>query len=252
MSMQLKKSCKGMHFFSCLIRHPVRIHDAEFAVDPAPVFDRHRPFFGAEIRGQIKSLQQCRRRWKNTSLTVTLKKMKFDENLAEIIKRIYEYQDSGNLIDQYIELKRYRDEFLLLLESSNYVECGYKEIISSLENLAVNLRVDYSKDNSLKKTLIHELFIYIVAYYCKLKDREALRYILNKTYFIGISNFNEEDDSYNSFYDHNAYLDQAVCRKDEKKYHSGTANLWMDLNNIDICTKSEFVFGDLLCYNCSY
>lgn len=68
--MQLKKSCKGMHFFSCLIRHPVRIHDAEFAVDSAPVFDRHRPFFGAEIRGKIKSLQQCRRRRKNTSLTV--------------------------------------------------------------------------------------------------------------------------------------------------------------------------------------
>lgn len=140
----------------------------------------------------------------------------------------------------------------MLIKSSNYVEGGYKEIISSLEDLAIKLRVDYSKDNSLKKTLIHELFIYIVAFYFKQKDKEALRYILNKTYFVGNSNFNEDDDSYNSFYDHNSYLDQAVCKKDEKNYHSGTASLWMDLINMDVCTKSEFVFGDLLCYNCSY
>lgn len=42
-----------------------------------------------------------------------LKKKKFDENLAEIIKRIdeYGYQDSSNLINQYIELKPYKTNF---------------------------------------------------------------------------------------------------------------------------------------------
>lgn len=186
--------------------------------------------------------------------TDSLKKKKFNENISEVTNQImeYTYQNSNDLIKAYLELKPYRDKFLLLLISSDYVVDGYKEVISALEDLAARLRRDYSNDSSLKKTLIHEIFVYIVAYYLKQNARDALKYILNKTYFIGRSNFNENDDSFNSFYDNNEYLDQAVCKRDEKKYYSGTANLWMEQINMEICNKGEFVFGDLFCYNCSY
>ncbi|MFI3236624.1 MAG: TIR domain-containing protein [Lachnospiraceae bacterium] len=183
----------------------------------------------------------------------TLKKKKFNENLLELVRQIdaYSYKEADDYIKQYLELKSYRDEVLLLLKSSDYIENGYKMMISALEEIAIKLKVNYSSD-SLKKTLIHELFIYIIAYYFKQKDKEAIRYILNKTYFVGDSNFNEHDDSFNSFYDHNQELDEAVCKRDEKKYYCGTTKLWMEQINVEVCSKSEFIFGDLFCYNSSY
>lgn len=183
-----------------------------------------------------------------------LKKKKFNENLSEVIKQIFDYSyiNIDDLTKEYSELVPFRDEFLLLLKSSDYIIEGYIEVISALEALATRIRKDYTRDMSLKKTLVHEFFVYIISYYFKQKDKEALRYILNKTYFIGSSNYNKDDDSYNSFYNYNAELNQAVCKRDDKKYYGGTANLWMELINIDICNKNEFVFADLFCYNCSY
>lgn len=183
-----------------------------------------------------------------------LKKKKFNESISEVIEQIfnYSYKNNYDLAKKYTELVPFRDEFLLLLKISDYITDGYKNIISMLEVLASRIRNDYSIDISLKKTLVHELFIYIISFYFKQKDKEALRYILTKTYFIGSSNFNEYDDSYNSFYYNNEQLDQAVCEKDNKKYYCGTASLWMELINVEICNKNEFVFADLFCYNCSY
>ena len=183
-----------------------------------------------------------------------IKSKKFRETITDITNQIFEYtyENEDNYIDEYLELKHFRDEILLLLKNSEYVLDGYKYIISSLEDLEDEIRNNHREDISLKRTLIHELFIYIISYYIKQNDVEALRYILNKTYFIAKSNFNEEEDSYNSFYYNNQKLDVAVCKRDDERYHCGTAALWMELINVDICNKNEFVLGDLLCYNFSY
>lgn len=183
-----------------------------------------------------------------------LKKRKFVEKINELEENflIYEFADSANFLCAYEEIIFYRDEFLVLLKSADYISDGCKIIIESLEKVLAELRRDYPNISSLKRTMLHEIFIYVVAYYYKQKDWKSLRYILNKTYFTGRSNFNEEDDSFNSFYEYNEYFDKAVNVRDSKDYYCGTATFWIENMNMSICNKQEFVFADLLCYNSSY
>ncbi len=97
------------------------------------------------------------------------------------------------------------------------------------------------------KTLLHEIFIYVVAFYLKIKDYDALSYILSKTYFV--SRYGNDDQSFDIFYENNENFNRAVSQKDGKKYYSGTANYWVNNINIEICNKNEFVFADIFCYN---
>ena len=41
------------------------------------------------------------------------------------------------------------------------------------------------------KPLLHEIFIYVVAFYLKNKNSDAVSYILSKTYFVGRYGYNE-------------------------------------------------------------
>ncbi len=179
-----------------------------------------------------------------------VKKNRFEENLQELKQKLLDYEfTQSELILCYLELKPYRDEFLFFIKSSEFVKEGYKQIASYMEELMHDireLRTDYS---NLKNTLVHECFIYAVAYYLKRKSFDALRYILNKTYFSGTSNFCQEPDSFNCFYGYNEALDRAVCRRDGKQYYCGTAALWIENINMEICNKDEFVAGDLFCYS---
>lgn len=180
------------------------------------------------------------------------KKNKFEENLQDLKNKLLEFEYTETEITAcYLELKPYRDEFLLLLKSSEYVQEGYKQIASFLEELMYGIRNQQTNFYDLKNTLVHECFIYVITYYLKRKTKDALRYILNKTYFTGTSHFNQDADSYNCFYGYNESLDNAVCKRDEKKYYCGTANLWIENINIDICNKDEFVSGDLFCHSAS-
>ena len=125
-----------------------------------------------------------------------LKKSRFKENLQDLNALIlkHEFIDE-ELVDCYLGLKPLRDEFLNLLKSSEYVQEGYKQMASFLEELMYNVRNEKIRYSHLKNTLIHECFIYVIAYYLKRNLVDALRYTLNKTYFAGTSNFCEEADS---------------------------------------------------------
>lgn len=181
-----------------------------------------------------------------------VKKNKFKENLKDLKNQIlnYEFTDK-DIVACYLELVPFRDEFLSLVKSSEYIQEGYTHIAVFLEELMFGIRNQQINHYYLKNTFVHECFIYIIAYFLKWNAADALKYILNKTYFTGSSNFNDEADSYNSFYAHNEALDMAVCKRDNKKYLCGTATLWIENLNIEICNKDEFVFGDLFCYNAS-
>ena len=61
-------------------------------------------------------------------------------------------------------------------------------------------------------------YLYIVAFYLKNKNNDALAYILSKTYFVGRYRNNSEAQSFDIFYDNNENLDRAVSQKDDKKY----------------------------------
>ena len=188
------------------------------------------------------------------SADLTIKKKKYIEKLGELYSQLeeYEFSEKADAALAYEELLVYRDEILLLLKSADYVIDGCKIFIEGIEAFVTSIRSDYTESALLKRTLCHELFLYTIAYYFKQKDWESLRYILNKTYFTGRSNFNEDDDSFNSFYYYNDSLDRAVCKKDDKNYYSGTAFFWISNINMKICNKQEFVFADLFCYNSSF
>ncbi|WEG33871.1 TIR domain-containing protein [Amygdalobacter indicium] len=186
------------------------------------------------------------------SASETLKKNKFAENLEELKKQILEYDyTKKDVITCYLELIPFRDEFLILVKSSEYVQEGYKHIAKFLEELMYEIRRLQINYANLKGTFVHEGFIYSVSYYLKKNANEALRYLLNKTYFAGTSNFNQDADSYNCFYCYNDVLNNAVCKRDDKNYYCGTAELWIENINVEICNKEEFVSGDLLCHSAS-
>ena len=181
-----------------------------------------------------------------------VKKSKFDENLEELKSQILEYRyTEEEVISCYLELMPFRDEFLLLVKSAEYVQEGHKHIAKFLEELMYEIRRQKTNFANLKATLVHECFIYVVAYFLKKSANEALRYILNKTYFAGSSHFNQEADSYNCFYCFNEALDSAVCKRDDKGYSCGTAVLWIENLNVEICNKDEFVSADLFCHSAS-
>ena len=52
------------------VRQPTVVHDGQFAVNLAPVVDRHRPFLRGFKRGKIKRLQQRRVAGKYAALAV--------------------------------------------------------------------------------------------------------------------------------------------------------------------------------------
>ena len=156
--------------------------------------------------------------------------------------------------DEYIELyadtKLYRDDFLHLLKYSFYVPEAYKIIASVMEEICVEIKDKGGYEGEVMRTLLHEIFIYVVAFYLKNKNSDAVSYILSKTYFVGRYGYNE-DQSFDVFYDHNENLDGAVSQKDGKNYYSGTANYWINNINVEICNRNEFVLADIFCHNAS-
>lgn len=156
--------------------------------------------------------------------------------------------------DEYIELyadtKLYRDDFLHLLKYSFYVPEAYKIVASVMEEICAEIKDKGGYEGEVVRTLLHEIFIYVVAFYLKNKNADAVSYILSKTYFVGRYGYNE-DQSFDVFYDHNENLDGAMSQKDGKNYYSGTANYWINNINVEICNKNEFVFADIFCHNAS-
>ena len=186
----------------------------------------------------------------------SVKKDEFKNFLLAIKEKIVDFtkDEFGDNIsaEEYISLyddtRSYRDEFLYLLKYSIYIPESYKIIASVLEEICVGVKNKNGYEGEVMRTLLHELFIYVVAYYLKNKDYNALSYILSKTYFVGKYGYSQ-DQSFDAFYDNNTNLDRAVSQKDNKQYYSGTANYWINNINVEICNKNEFVFADIFCYN---
>ena len=150
----------------------------------------------------------------------------------------------------YADTKLYRDDFLHLLKYSLYVPEAYKIIASVMEEICVEIKYKDGYEGEVMRTLLHEIFIYVVAFYLKNKNSDAVSYILSKTYFVSNHGYNE-DQSFDVFYNHNENLDRAVSKKDGKNYYSGTANYWINNINVEVCNKNEFVFADIFCHNAS-
>lgn len=195
---------------------------------------------------------ECLRQQKSDNI----KKDEF-RNFLSVIKEGIVNFNKGELgsnisADKYIELydgtKSHRDDFLHLLKYSLYVSEAYKIVASSMEEICMEIKDKSGYEGEVVKTLLHEIFIYVVAFYLKIKDYDALSYILSKTYFVSKYGYDDAQ-SFNIFYDNNENFDSAVSQKDAKEYYSGTASYWVNNINIEVCNKNEFVFADIFCYN---
>ena len=180
--------------------------------------------------------------------------------IEENAKNILEYNqnfgvDGDFSTDDYIEYfdkaKYLRDEYLQMYLLIPYIKGGTRLILDNLQNLSITIATDYR--NSLvsdsKTIIIHELFIYLVAYLIKTKNDEDLSYLINRTYFGKTSSSNYDATNFNIFYSNSSRLDAAMKDKYQKRYFSGTCEYWMNNINIDICSKNEFVFADIMLYN---
>ncbi|WP_395546802.1 MULTISPECIES: toll/interleukin-1 receptor domain-containing protein [unclassified Lacrimispora] len=193
-----------------------------------------------------------------SNLANIVKKEQLESYLSDLKNKILEFKKEETFqgemgYDAYIalyeETKTIRDEFILLMRHISFVDDGEKLVATKFEEIHEILIREYGIINDIRKTLLHELFIYVIAIYYKSKNYEALSYTLNKTYFT--YDFQNPTQSFTAIYYNNEHLDNAMNKRDNKKYHSGTAQYWIDNINTEICSKNDFIFADELCYNAS-
>lgn len=190
-----------------------------------------------------------------------MQKNLFRTYLKEISDQIILYSKKSNEIDAnegfvkaYDETKEIRNDYLLLLRHGLYVDNCQEDITSFFEETADILYDQSNWRGDFSKIFIHEIFIYTIAYFWISKNYNALGYIFGKTYFSKSYMRNDTGaTSYNLMYSgsHHNLFDKAVKTVDGKNYYSGTAAHWITNLAVDFCSKEQFVFADLLCFNYS-
>ncbi len=155
---------------------------------------------------------------------------------------------------QYVELITYRDEYLQLLKISLSVHGSHVLICDFLQELYddINSSDQIIHNKELKQVLLHEIYIYTIAYYYKTKNYSLLQYTLNRTYFGTHYRGGVQETGIHIFYKHSQLLDAAKCDADGKNYYSGTAQQWIENISYEICNKKEFVFADILICNYAF
>ena len=190
--------------------------------------------------------------------TDSVKCDKFRKFLNEIKEKTVTFKKEGlgnslsaeEYIALYDDTKKIRDEFLQLMKYTAYISESCKMVADILEEICVEIQDKAGFEGEVVKTLLHEIFIYVIAIYLKNKDYQSLSYILTKTYFVGGYAYDEAQ-SFHAFYDNNKNLDNSISKRDNKQYLSGTAAYWINNIEAETCNKNEFVFADLICFNAS-
>ena len=182
--------------------------------------------------------------------------------LGEIEDSIVAYANtpySGGLqFDQYIDAyaanRDIRKKYLLLLTKSIYCANRAEIIGDFLETVHNRLENISSLGYELSNIFLHELFIYTIAGFIKRKSYIEAGYLLGRTYFPSRASFDgTTGKSYSLFYSGSSHtnLDNAVKKRDDKNYYSGTAQYWISTLDVEYCTKEDFTAADAICYNYS-
>lgn len=190
-----------------------------------------------------------------------VRKKLFISYLKEISDRIVHYSNESPQIEtneEYIQsydlTKEIRNDFLLLLQHAQYVDDYHEYLSSFFEDTAVSLYDLRSWRGAFGKIFLHEIFIYAIAFLWNNKEYREMGYIFGKTYFT--KRYTRGDTgatSFNLMYSgsEHDFFDKIVKSVDGKNYYSGTAAHWVTNIAVDFCSKEQFVFADLLCFNYS-
>ena len=191
-----------------------------------------------------------------------VRKDSFKAFLLELGKELIDYtkvnssiNNSGDYINLYDATEEIKNRFLQLIQFSPYIFEGHKDIASFFEKTKNALENDNKYSREVVDIRIHEMFIYSISYFLKCDNYSAIGYLLGKTYFGKTYNTDYGAISFDMFYS-GAYqnnLDQAIRERDKKRYYNGAAQHWIETISNDFCTKKQFVFADLICFNyCIY
>ena len=175
----------------------------------------------------------------------------FKENVNDIKKIFLNYafsDKSADIISMYDELQDIKRDYLSLMEMIPYTPKSINTLAESFEEIYLKEKMNMN-DSAVKLSLLHELFIYLVAICYKNELFKELGYLLKRSYYSG--NYDDDIENFKIFYHSSVALNTMICKRDNKNYLSGTAEYWMEKINIDVCSKDEFVFADVLCYNVS-
>ena len=169
----------------------------------------------------------------------------FKQELNNIKERTLSFNgDNKTAIEIYNELIEIRDEILELLKITLKIESSNKIFLETLQDISNAPEVNYWTSISIK-SMIHEVFVYSIAFYFKEEQYKKLSYALNKTYF----DKSNKPQGFPLFGTYNGKLDAEIKQRDNKNYYSGVAQNWIDHINISVCSKQDFIIGDLLCAN---
>lgn len=217
----------------------------ELGTQPTWLFST--PTISTKVRNAFSSLKLNQPDQAKTEQFITF--------LTQLKDKLLNYSYERNLepledyLFVYIEMKNIRDEFLQLISYVSYISNGEEHIINTFEEIKNAVTRKNGLISEIKQSLLHELFIYLIAIYYKQHNYKAICYTLGKTYFD--DTYTNKSKNYNMFYFHNENLNNAKNHKDNKKYLSGTVEIWSENINTEFCTFNEFVFADLLCFNYS-
>lgn len=172
--------------------------------------------------------------------------------LSSLRDRISEFSSSsGSYLVKYSEIKPLRDEFLHLLNGAVLVENSSVLIGDFLQELYCELESYEICEKDLKQLLLHEMFIYTIAYFIKNKNYVAVEYFLNRTFFESNCRNSQQRIGFHIFYHYSSKMDHAVKSRDNKNYHSGTAQYWMENVALEFCNKNDIILADVLLCNYS-
>ena len=165
---------------------------------------------------------------------------------------------SGNKLDDYIALYDYsesiRENYLQLIKNSSYIENSGKYISKFFENTINSIYQFGSLQCETVKIRVHEMFIYTIALFLNKEDYQTIGYLLGKTYFNQQNKYdNYGADGFNMFYSgsYHTNLDNAIKKRDDKNYYTGTGQHWIETISSEFCTTEQFVFADMMCFNYS-
>ncbi len=211
------------------------------------------PTVSSKIKSKVEYL-------KKNNIQGRLKLLEYRKVLNEVAHRFMQFGSEEEIKDSmplqdYLDLCTkilpIRDEFLDLFKIEPYIENGQVAVADILEELMISINENRSAHilTGIRKTLMHELFIYLLAIYIKLKDYESVSYTLNRTYFCPDDLGKIDGHCFSVFYYTNQNLNKAMSIRDDTNYNSGTAMFWIENLNLNVCSKKDFILADIICYN---
>lgn len=151
-------------------------------------------------------------------------------------------------LDKYSGLLSIRNEYLSLIKNWAYVDSPEKKIAAFLEKTENGISALHANFSELQAILLHEIFIYTIAYFVRLEKYDKVAYILGKTYYF--NKYTNNLYSFEIFYCRNqANFNNAVRYRDNKQYYTGIACYWLENIVTDFCSKDDFILADLMCFN---